>query len=84
MQARQDGRLSDLFVQRSFVRFWLARLSGTTSLQMLMVALAWHMYDVTSSAWDLGLVGLLQGFVAIVESSRKKLDFQSGDQTARL
>ena len=28
--------------------------------QMLMVAVAWHMYDITNSAWDLGLVGLFQ------------------------
>src|SRR5215212_4398784 len=27
---------------------------------MLLVALGWQMYDLTSSAWDLGLVGLLQ------------------------
>lgn len=66
MQARQDSRLSDLFAQRSFVRFWLARLFGTTSLQMLMVALAWHMYDITSSAWDLGLVGLFQFVPALL------------------
>jgi MFS family permease len=27
---------------------------------MLMVAVGWQMYDLTASAWDLGLVGLLQ------------------------
>jgi len=27
---------------------------------MLMVAVGWQMYDLTGSAWDLGLVGLLQ------------------------
>jgi MFS family permease len=27
---------------------------------MLMVAIGWQMYDLTGSAWDLGLVGLLQ------------------------
>ncbi len=31
---------SDLFAQRQFVRFWLARLTGTMANQMLMVALA--------------------------------------------
>ena len=25
-----------------------------------MVAVGWHLYDLTGSAWDLGLVGLLQ------------------------
>lgn len=58
--------LSHLFAQRPFVRFWLARLCGTTANQMLMVALAWHMYDITSSAWDLGLVGLFQFVPALL------------------
>jgi len=31
-----------------------------------MVALAWHMYDLTGSAWDLGLVGLFQFFPALL------------------
>ena len=50
------GSISDLRAQRRFVRFWLARLSGTTANQMLMVALGWQICDITSSAWDLGLV----------------------------
>ncbi len=58
--------LSHLFSHRAFVRFWLARLCGTTANQMLMVALAWHMYDITSSAWDLGLVGLFQFVPALL------------------
>ena len=55
-----------LFQQTGFVRFWLARLSGIMGNQMLMVAVAWHMYDVTSSAWDLGLVGLFQFVPALL------------------
>jgi MFS family permease len=62
----QGDRLSHLFAHRAFVRFWLARLGGTTANQMLMVALAWHMYDITSSAWDLGLVGLFQFVPALL------------------
>jgi MFS family permease len=58
--------LARLFAQRAFMRFLLARLGGTTANQMLMVALAWHMYDITSSAWDLGLVGLFQFVPALV------------------
>ena len=33
---------------------------GTAATQMLMVAIGWQMYDLTGSAWDLGLVGLYQ------------------------
>ena len=43
-----------------YLRLMVARISGTTANQMLMVALGWQMYDLTGSAWDLGLVGLYQ------------------------
>ena len=49
-----------LFVHRSFMNLWVARLCGTAGNQMLMLALGWQMYDLTGSAWDLGLVGLYQ------------------------
>jgi len=42
------------------MRMWFARLFGTTGTQMLMVAVGWQMYELTASAWDLGLVGLYQ------------------------
>ena len=58
--------LSDLFAHRRFVRFWIARVAGTMANQMLMVAVAWQIYDVTSSAWDLGLVGLFQFIPALL------------------
>ena len=32
---------------------------------MLMLAIGWHMYELTGSAWDLGLVGLFQFAPAI-------------------
>ncbi len=42
------------------MRFWYARFAATSANQMLMVAVGWQMYGLTGSAWDLGLVGLLQ------------------------
>ena len=60
--------LKDLLANKSFVRFWLSRLGAGVASQMLMVALAWQMYDLTSSAWDLGLVGLYQFCPALVLS----------------
>jgi len=33
---------------------------------MLMVALGWHMYNFTNSAWHLGLIGLSQFLPALV------------------
>ena len=54
-----------LFAHRAFMRLWFARLAGTTANQMLLVALGWQMYDLTHSAWDLGLVGLFQFLPAL-------------------
>ena len=47
-------------MSRSFHFFLWTRLLGTAANQMLLVALGWQMYDLTASAWDLGMVGLLQ------------------------
>lgn len=58
--------LKNLLTHRSFVRFMGARFLVVTANQMLMVAVAWHMYDLTGSAWDLGLVGLFQFVPALV------------------
>jgi MFS family permease len=58
--------LSGLLRQHAFVRLWLARLAGTAAAQMLMVAIGWQMYDLTGSAWDLGLVGLYQFAPAVL------------------
>ena len=47
------------------MRFWYARFAATSANQMLMVAVGWQMYGLTGSAWDLGLVGLLQFMPAL-------------------
>ena len=49
-----------LWAYPAYIKLWFARLLGVSASQMLMVAIAWQMYDLTNSAWDLGLVGLLQ------------------------
>jgi len=55
-----------LWSQPFFFRFWSARLVGILANQMLMLAISWHVYDMTSSAWDLGLVGLFQFLPALL------------------
>ena len=50
----------------SFVRFWFSRIAGTMAQQMVLVALGWHMYDLTGSALDLGWVGLAQFVPALL------------------
>jgi len=44
----------------SFLRFWVGRVAGTLANQMILLVVAWQMYDLTNSAWSLGLVGLFQ------------------------
>lgn len=65
LAARLEGPAADLFRHRAFMRLWTSRLFGTTANQMLLVALGWQMYDLTHSAWDLGLVGLFQFLPAL-------------------
>lgn len=51
------GRLTR---NRGFQRFWGARVLASMSFQMLAVAMGWHVYALTKSAFSLGLVGLSQ------------------------
>src|SRR6476646_3907815 len=55
-----------LLQQRPFVLFWLARLASTMGYQMLALTIGWQIYELTNSALDLGLVGLIQFVPAVV------------------
>src|SRR5215469_6698759 len=55
-----------LLQQRPFVLFWLARLASTMGYQMLALTIGWQIYEITNSAFDLGLVGLIQFVPAVV------------------
>ena len=68
MNTPGDTRFRDLLAQHAFMRLWVARVAGTTANQMLMVAVGWQMYDLTGSAWDLGLIGLYQFAPALLLS----------------
>lgn len=50
---------------RSFRHFFLSRIATTMSNQMMMVVVAWQMYELTGSAYDLGMVGLAQFLPAL-------------------
>ena len=45
---------------RSFVLFLLSRSLSRFSSQIGAVAIGWQVYDLTGSAFDLGMVGLVQ------------------------
>lgn len=55
-----------LLQQRPFVQFWLARLASTMGYQMLALTIGWQVYEITNSAFDLGLVGLIQFVPAVI------------------
>ena len=55
-----------LLQQRQFVLFWLARLASTMGYQMLALTIGWQVYELTNSAFDLGLIGLIQFVPAVV------------------
>ncbi|NQD75670.1 MFS transporter [Pseudomonas sp. CM27] len=45
---------------RPFLAFWLARVFTASGFQMLTVSIGWHLYQLTGSVLDLGLVGLVE------------------------
>ena len=49
-----------LLGHRSFLLFLLSRSFSRLSSQMAAVAIGWQIYDMTGSAFDLGMVGLVQ------------------------
>src|SRR5947209_19059781 len=50
----------------AFAQFWMARVATMMAYQMLSVAVGWHMYELTNSALDLGLIGLAQFLPSVV------------------
>ena len=66
MNPTHDDSLRALLRERLHTQFVVARFMGLIANQMLMVALGWQMYDLTGSAWDLGLVGLVQFVPALL------------------
>lgn len=57
---------SRLMKQRPFVLFWFSRVAATIGYHMMVVAIGWKIYEITGSAFDLGLVGLIQFVPAVV------------------
>ncbi|MGO4111551.1 MFS transporter [Paenibacillus sp. YAF4_2] len=51
---------SSVLHNRSFLRLWIARIFSASAFQILSVTIGWQMYDLTGSAFKLGLVGLAQ------------------------
>ena len=54
------SELSKCLHGRSFLLYCFARVSTTLAYQMLSVAIGWQIYNLTKSAFYLGMVGLVQ------------------------
>jgi MFS family permease len=61
---RLDGRTA--FRHRDFVVYTIARFLLVLSLEMLSVAVAWQVYEITHRPLDLGYVGLAQFLPGVV------------------
>jgi hypothetical protein len=49
-----------VFRHRAFALYWFSRIASILSFHMLVVAVGWQLYELTGSAFDLGLLGLAQ------------------------
>ena len=51
---------TSVFRHRAFALYWFSRIASILSFHMLVVAVGWQLYELTGSAFDLGLLGLAQ------------------------
>ena len=49
-----------VFRHRAFALYWFSRIASILSFHMLVVGIGWQLYELTGSAFDLGLLGLAQ------------------------
>ena len=48
-----------LLRHRQFMMYWATRVATAFAYHMMFVAIGWQVYDLTNSALDLGLIGLI-------------------------
>lgn len=49
-----------LLANPAFRNFWLGRLAATAANQIFALVIGWELYELTGSAWWLGIAGLVQ------------------------
>ena len=60
MELDHESTGRSLFRLKAFRHYWVARVCSSGAYQMQVVATGWSVYELTGSAFDLGLVGLVQ------------------------
>lgn len=63
--ASSSPESESILSHRPFTLFWGARVASTIANQMQIVAVGWQVYQLTHSAFDLGMVGLVQFLPAL-------------------
>ena len=58
-------KIANIFYDRSFQKYWLARFLSSLCLGTLSVCIAWQIYDISRNPLHLGLIGLTQ-FVPLI------------------
>ena len=58
-------KITNVFYDRSFQKYWLARFLSSLCLGTLSVCIAWQIYDISRNPLHLGLIGLTQ-FVPLI------------------
>ena len=48
------------FTYQAYTKYWIARLCTNFATQIVAVAVAWQIYDLTRDPFDLGIIGLVQ------------------------
>lgn len=66
MSADTSPDVTSVWRFKPFLRLWFARVAAASGVQMLAVAIGWHMYEVTRNIYDLGMVGLMQFLPRVV------------------
>ncbi|WP_237153147.1 MFS transporter [Oryzibacter oryziterrae] len=54
------------FHHRAFLLYWIARLFASFAVQIVVVAIGWKVYALTSDPFALGLVGLMEFMPSVV------------------
>src|SRR5258705_9198121 len=60
MSSIPSVRAGDLLKHKSFLSFLLSRSFSRFASQIGAVAIGWQVYDMTGSAFSLGMIGLVQ------------------------
>jgi MFS family permease len=62
-----DNPVNDrLWSYKAFTFYWYGRVAATAGNQILALWISWRIYDLTGSAWLLGMAGLIQFLPSLV------------------